>query len=104
MEEVNLFNYKAYQKKSNTSKNAYYQKKNKNTLRDEVYELLLLKDYSNEQIANELNIPLSSACARCRELQISDKVIDSGMKTLTKFGRKAVLWGAKQRLKPKDCT
>ena len=26
------------------------------------------------------------------------------VKTLTRFGRKAVLWGAKQRLKPKDCT
>ena len=95
MEEVNLFNYKAYQKKSNTSKNAYYQKKNKNTLRDEVYELLLLKDYSNEQIANELNIPLSSACARCRELQVDGKIIDSNKRVLSKYKRECVVWKRK---------
>ena len=95
MEELDLFNYKAYQRKSATSKQAYDSKKNKSTLRDKVHGLLLWKSLSNEQIANELNIPLSSACARVRELQILGLVEDSKYRTLSKFGKKVVLWQGK---------
>lgn len=95
MDDINLFNYKAYQRKSSTSKQAFNSKTNKVSLRDKVWDLLLVQNLSNEQIANELNIPLSSACARVRELQILNKVEDSGYRTLSKFGKKVVLWQGK---------
>ena len=95
MDEPDLFNYKAFQRKSATSKEAFESKKNKVTVRDRVYDLLLLKNMSNEQIANELNIPLSSACARVRELQILDLVENSNYRSLSKFGKKVVLWRGK---------
>ena len=95
MEELNLFNYKAYQRKSATSKQAYDNKKNKIPLREKVHGLLLVKNMSNEQIADELNIPLSSACARVRELQILGLVEDSNYRSLSKFGKKVVLWQGK---------
>ena len=95
MDEPDLFNYKAFQRNSATSKEAFESKKNKVTVRDRVYDLLLLKNMSNEQIANELNIPLSSACARVRELQILDLVEDSNYRSLSKFGKKVVLWRGK---------
>ena len=50
---------------------------------------------SNEEFANELNIPLSSACARVRELQILDLVEDSNYRSLSRFGKKVVLWRGK---------
>lgn len=95
MDEINLFNYKAYQRKSETSKAAFESKKNKPTLRMKVYDMLLVKEYSNEQIADELNIPLSSACARVRELQIAGLVVDSNYRSLSKHGKKVVLWRGK---------
>jgi len=95
MDEPDLFNYKAFQRKSATSKEAFESKKNKVTVRDRVHDLLLLKNMSNEQIANELNIPLSSACARVRELQILDLVEDSNYRSLSRFGKKVVLWRGK---------
>jgi hypothetical protein len=39
------------------------------TKREQVYDLLKVNSLSNYEIADELEIPLSSACARFHELQ-----------------------------------
>lgn len=47
---------------------------------------------SNEQIANILNMPIQTVCARCRELQLKGLVMDSGLRVETAYGRKAKVW------------
>ena len=84
--------YEAYQRNSETSKNAYYKKKDKLTLKDQVFDLLLDNPLANHQIADKMEIPLSSVTARIRELQIDGKVEDSGKRTLSKYGRDCVVW------------
>jgi hypothetical protein len=39
-----------------------------------------------------MEVPLSSICARIRELQVEGKIIDSGKRTLSKYGRDCVVW------------
>ena len=84
--------YEAYQRNSETSKSAYYNKKDKLTLKEQVYDLLLDNPLANQQIADKMEIPLSSVTARIRELQIDGKVEDSGKRTLSKYGRDCVVW------------
>ncbi len=84
--------YEAYQRNSETSKSAYYNKKDKLTLKEQVYDLLLDNPLANHQIADKMEIPLSSVTARIRELQIDGKVEDSGKRTLSKYGRDCVVW------------
>ena len=84
--------YEAYQRNSETSKNAYYKKKNKLTLKEQVFNLLLDNPLANHEIADKMEIPLSSVCARIRELQVDGKIIDSGKRTLSKYGRDCVVW------------
>ena len=84
--------YEAYQRNSETSKKAYYEKKDKLTKKDHVYNLLLDNPLANHQIAEEMNMPLSSVCARIRELQIEGKVGDSGKTTKSKYGKLCVVW------------
>ena len=84
--------YEAYQRNSETSKSAYYNKKDKLTLKKQVYDLLLDNPLANHQIADKMEIPLSSVTARIRELQIDGKVEDSGKRTLSKYGRDCVVW------------
>jgi predicted Rossmann fold nucleotide-binding protein DprA/Smf involved in DNA uptake len=84
--------YEAYQRNSETSKSAYYKKKDKLTLKEKVYDLLLDNPLANHQIADKMEIPLSSVCARIRELQVDGKIIDSGKRTLSKYGRDCVVW------------
>jgi predicted Rossmann fold nucleotide-binding protein DprA/Smf involved in DNA uptake len=84
--------YEAYQRNSETSKNAYYKKKNKLTLKDQVFDLLLDNPLANHQIADKMEIPLSSVTARIRELQIDGKVEDSGKRTMSKYKRECVVW------------
>ena len=60
-------------------------KTNKLTLREEVYNLLFERPYSNEQIADSLGQPLSSICARINELKKINLVIDSGKRTKSVF-------------------
>ena len=84
--------YEAYQRSSETSKSAYYKKKDKLTLKDQVFDLLLDNPLANHQIADKMEIPLSSVCARIRELQVDGKIIDSGKRTLSKYGRDCVVW------------
>ena len=84
--------YEAYQRNSETRKNAYYKKKDKLTLKEQVYDLLLDNPLANHQIADTMEVPLSSICARIRELQVEGKIIDSGKRTLSKYGRDCVVW------------
>ena len=84
--------YEAYQRNSETSKNAYYKKKDKLTLKDQVFDLLLDNPLANHQIADKMEIPLSSVTARIRELQIDGKVEDSGKRTMSKYKRECVVW------------
>jgi len=84
--------YKAYQRNSDTSKSAWENKKNKVTLKEQVYDLLLNNPLANHQIADTMEIPLSSVCARIRELQLEDKIEDSGKRTMSKYKRECVIW------------
>ena len=84
--------YEAYQRNSETSKKAYYKKKDKLTKKDHVYNLLLNNPLANHQIAEEMNMPLSSVCSRIRELQVEGKIIDSGKRTMSKYNRECVVW------------
>ena len=91
--------YEAYQRNSETSKSAYYNKKDKLTKKDQVYELLLNNPMANHQIADTMEIPLSSVCARIRELQVDGKIIDSGKRTLSNFKRECVIWRRSDQIK-----
>ena len=84
--------YKAYQKNSETSKSAWSKKKDKLSLKDQVYDLLLNNPLANHQIAEVMNIPLSSVCARIRELQVENKIEDSGKRIKSQYGRDCVVW------------
>ena len=84
--------YEAYQRNSETSKSAYYKKKNKLTLKEQVYDLLLDNPLANHQIADTMEVPLSSICARIRELQVEGKIIDSNKRVLSKYKRECVVW------------
>jgi predicted transcriptional regulator len=79
-----------------TSKEALASVKPKiKTKREQVYDLLKLNPLTNYEIADELEMPLSSVTARCRELQILDLVEDSGYKRKTKYGKDAIVWAKK---------
>ena len=65
------------------------------TKREQVYDLLKVNPLTNYEIADELEMPLSSVTARCRELQILDLVEDSGYKRKTKYGKDAIVWQKK---------
>ena len=84
--------YEAYQRNSDTSKSAWEHKKDKITLKDKVFDLLLNNPLANHQIADTMEIPLSSVCARIRELQVDGKIIDSNKRVLSKYKRECVVW------------
>tara|TARA_X000001388_G_scaffold53732_2_gene39342 strand:- start:957 stop:1244 length:288 start_codon:yes stop_codon:yes gene_type:complete len=87
--------YAAYQRNSETSKSAYYKKKDKVTLKEQVYDLLLDNPLANHQIADTMEVPLSSICARIRELQVEGKIEDSGKRALSQYKRECVIWKRK---------
>jgi len=81
-----------------TSKKALASVKPKiKTKREEVYEFIKFQSSTNYEIADELEMPLSSVTARCRELQILDLVEDSGYKRKTKYGKDAIVWQPKKK-------
>lgn len=84
--------YKAYQRNSQTSKSAWENKKNKVTLKEQVYDLLLNNPLPNHTIAHYMEIPLSSVCARIRELTLENKIEDSGKRALSQYKRECVIW------------
>ena len=80
---------------TDTSKSAFNNKKDKLTKREQVYEYIKTEASTNYQIADELKMPLSSACARCRELQILGLIEDSGIRRETPYGKTAIVWRSK---------
>ena len=96
MKQLEL-DYQAYNY-TDTSKSAWVNKKDKLTKREQVYELLKLNPLSNYQIAEELEMPLSSVTARCRELQILNLVEDSGIRRETPYGKTAIVWQKKDQI------
>ena len=91
--------YEAYQRNSDTSKSAWEHKKDKITLKDKVFDLLLNNPLANHQIADTMEIPLSSVCARIRELQVDGKIIDSKKRVLSKYKRECVVWQRRDQIK-----
>ena len=79
-----------------TSKSAWANKKDKLTKREQVYEFIKLQSSTNYQIADELDMPLSSVTARCRELQVLNLVEDSGKRRQTPYGKTAIVWQTKK--------
>ena len=82
---------------TDTSKAAWSNKKDKLTKREQVYEYIKTEPSTNYQIAKELNMPLSSVCARVRELQITHHVEDSGIRRGTPYGKTAIVWVKKDQ-------
>ena len=80
---------------TDTSKSAWANKKDKLTKREQVFEYIKLVSSTNYEIADELNMPLSSVTARCRELQILNLVEDSGKRRETPYGKTAIVWKSK---------
>ena len=80
-----------------TSKDAWSSKKDKLTKREQVYEYIKTESSTNYQIADELDMPLSSVTARCRELQILNLVEDSGKRRETPYGKTAIVWQKKDQ-------
>ena len=66
------------------------------TKREQVYDLLKVNSLTNYEIADELEMPLSSVCGRIRELQILNLVEDSGLRRETKYGKQAIVWERKK--------
>ena len=84
---------------TDTSKSAYIQQKPKLlTKRERVLEFLKTQASTNYEIADELEMTLSSVCARCRELQVLDLVEDSGKRRETPYGKTAIVWRIKKNV------
>ena len=80
-----------------TSKSAYIKQKPKlKTKREKVLEFVKSQSSTNYQIADELDMPLSSVTARCRELQVLNLVEDSGKRRETPYGKTAIVWQRKE--------
>jgi len=65
------------------------------TKRERVLEFLKTQESTNYEIADELEMPLSTICGRCRELQILNLVEDSGKRRETPYGKTAIVWRVK---------
>ena len=82
---------------TDTSKSAFNKQKPKLlTKRERVFEFLKTQASTNYEIAEELEMTLSSVCARCREVQILDLVEDSGKRRETPYGKTAIVWHVKR--------
>ena len=81
-----------------TSKSAYNKQKPKlKTKREKVLEFVKSQSSTNYQIADELEMPLSSVCARVRELQLLELIEDSGHRRETPYGKTAIVWQKKDQ-------
>ena len=67
------------------------------TKREQVYQLIKLNPLTNYQIADELDMPLSSVCGRVHELQELNLVENSGLTRETKYGKQAIVWQLKKK-------
>ena len=95
MKQLEL-DYQAYNY-TDTSKSAWVNKKDKLTKREQVYEYIKTESSTNYQISDELEMPLSSVCARCRELQLLGLIEDSGIRRETPYGKTAIVWQKKDQ-------
>ena len=82
---------------TDTSKSAWVNKKDKLTKREQGYEYIQTEASTNYQIADELEMPLSSVCARVRELQLTGHIEDSKIRRKTQFGKFAIVWQKKDQ-------
>ena len=80
-----------------TSKDAWNSKKDKLTKREQVYEYVKTQASTNYEISDELEMPLSSVTARCRELQLLGLVEDSCNRRQTPYGKTAIVWQKKDQ-------
>ena len=81
-----------------TSQNGLASIKSKiKTKRVQVYQLIKLNPLTNYQIADELDMPLSSVCGRVHELQELNLVENSGLTRETKYGKQAIVWQLKKK-------
>ena len=87
---------------TDTSKSAWENKKNKLTKREQVYEYIFTSASTNYELSEMLDMPLSSVCARVRELQLTDHIEDSGLRRETPYGKKAIVWQRKDQTKLKE--
>ena len=87
---------------TDTSKSAWENKKNKLTKREQVYEYIFNSASTNYELSEMLDMPLSSVCARVRELQLTDHIEDSGLRRETPYGKKAIVWQRKDQTKLKE--
>ena len=62
------------------------------TKREEVYEFIKFQASTNYEIADELDMPLSSVCGRVHELQELNLIENSGKTRKTKYGKQAIVW------------
>ena len=71
--------------------------KGKLSIRDRVYQLLEKTSVtmSTEDIADFLYLPYGSVQPRLTELQNEGKIVDSGKRGKTKWGKSCILWRAK---------
>jgi len=82
---------------TDTSKSAFNKQKPKlKTKREKVFEYIKTESSTNYQIADELEMPLSSVCARVRELQLLGLIEDSGIRRETPYGKTAIVWQKKK--------
>tara|TARA_B000000609_G_C24171646_1_gene350789 strand:+ start:304 stop:624 length:321 start_codon:yes stop_codon:yes gene_type:complete len=86
-----------YQKTDTSKRAAQSSPKHKLTIRDRVFELLQKAGVAltTEEIADFLNCPYASVQPRLSELQNSGKVIDSGYRGKTKWGKSCIKWKVK---------
>jgi len=86
-----------YQRTDTSKEAANSNFKGKLTIRDRVYQLLekTSVSLSTEDIAELLNVPYGSVQPRLSELQNQDKVVDSGERGKTKWGKSCIKWRAK---------
>ena len=95
--QLSLLNYKSHNY-TDTSIKAYGKKILKlQGLRLKVLEFLTTQSSTNFEVAEELEMTLSSVCGRCRELQLLDLVFDSGKRRKTPNGATAIVWQVKQK-------
>ena len=95
--QLSLLNYKSHNY-TDTSIKAYGKKILKlQGLRLKVLEFLKTQSSTNFEVAEELEMTLSSVCGRCRELQLLDLVFDSGKRRKTPNGATAIVWEVKQK-------
>ena len=85
-----------YQKTDNSKAAAYSNYPGKLTAKDRVLQLLqkVPNKLTTEEISDVLQIPYGTVQPRLSELQNENKVVDSGLRGKTKWGKSCIRWEA----------